>query len=195
MSWTNILIRDSVKKNKNKIEVLHHSCATFLVCLTVLYNDYKSLRAEMPGCGHAVTPMSLTDWCRRLLDEVPCLRLHDETFKETKHTIIPLEKMIVLNSLLDFITTVYLNRSNISRFISSCLSVIIKLYECFIYKLYLNELQLMFLTLTIKLLHDFFMSHFMAVSLQLHYWTINLPCINDCYDKVFAMFMLLFCTF
>ncbi|XP_030287815.1 E3 ubiquitin-protein ligase arih1l-like isoform X2 [Sparus aurata] len=33
-----------------------------------LCNDYKSLRAKM-SCGHAVTPMSLTDWCRRLLDQ------------------------------------------------------------------------------------------------------------------------------
>ncbi|XP_073331270.1 uncharacterized protein [Pagrus major] len=30
--------------------------------------DYKSLRAKM-SCGHAVTPMSLTDHCRRLLDK------------------------------------------------------------------------------------------------------------------------------
>ncbi|CAK6952979.1 uncharacterized protein LOC128384021 [Scomber scombrus] len=31
-------------------------------------NDYKSLRALM-SCGHSVTPMSLTDWCRYLLDQ------------------------------------------------------------------------------------------------------------------------------
>ncbi|XP_056225851.1 uncharacterized protein LOC130164883 [Seriola aureovittata] len=30
--------------------------------------DYKSLRARM-SCGHTVTPMSLTKWCRRLLDK------------------------------------------------------------------------------------------------------------------------------
>ncbi|XP_028285221.1 probable E3 ubiquitin-protein ligase ARI7 [Parambassis ranga] len=30
--------------------------------------DFKSLRARM-SCGHAVTPMSLTKWCRRLLDQ------------------------------------------------------------------------------------------------------------------------------
>ncbi|XP_029310939.1 uncharacterized protein LOC115023820 [Cottoperca gobio] len=40
----------------------------FLCC------DYKSLRAKM-SCGHAVTPMSLTDWCRHLLDD------GDTTFK------------------------------------------------------------------------------------------------------------------
>ncbi|XP_030287816.1 probable E3 ubiquitin-protein ligase ARI5 [Sparus aurata] len=40
--------------------------------LDFLCNDYKSLRAEMP-CGHAVTPTSLTDWCRRLLDEGECV--------------------------------------------------------------------------------------------------------------------------
>ncbi|XP_075948749.1 putative E3 ubiquitin-protein ligase ariadne-2 isoform X1 [Anarhichas minor] len=34
-------------------------------------NDYKSLRAKM-SCGHAVTPMSLTHWCRRQLDEGEC---------------------------------------------------------------------------------------------------------------------------
>ncbi|XP_073330746.1 uncharacterized protein [Pagrus major] len=33
-----------------------------------LCNDYRSRRAKM-SCGHAVTPMSLTDWCLRLLDE------------------------------------------------------------------------------------------------------------------------------
>ncbi|XP_053199579.1 E3 ubiquitin-protein ligase RNF144A-like isoform X1 [Scomber japonicus] len=33
-----------------------------------LCNDYKSLRALM-SCDHSVTPMSLTDWCRYLLDE------------------------------------------------------------------------------------------------------------------------------
>ncbi|XP_073330807.1 E3 ubiquitin-protein ligase RNF19A-like [Pagrus major] len=36
--------------------------------LDFLYIGYKSLRAKM-SCGHAVTPMSLTDWCRRLLDQ------------------------------------------------------------------------------------------------------------------------------
>ncbi|XP_068584460.1 E3 ubiquitin-protein ligase RNF19B-like [Cebidichthys violaceus] len=36
--------------------------------LDFLCNDYKSLRAKM-SCGHAVTPMSLTHWCRRQLDE------------------------------------------------------------------------------------------------------------------------------
>ncbi|KAE8279241.1 hypothetical protein D5F01_LYC22827 [Larimichthys crocea] len=39
--------------------------------LDFLYNDYKSLRAKM-SCGHAVTPMSLTDWCHHLLDEGDC---------------------------------------------------------------------------------------------------------------------------
>ncbi|XP_067436810.1 probable E3 ubiquitin-protein ligase RNF144A-A isoform X1 [Thunnus thynnus] len=33
-----------------------------------LYIGYESLRALM-SCGHAVTPMSLTDWCRHLLDQ------------------------------------------------------------------------------------------------------------------------------
>ncbi|XP_044197022.1 uncharacterized protein LOC122973509 isoform X3 [Thunnus albacares] len=32
---------------------------------------YKSRRALM-SCGHAVTPMSLTDWCRHLLDQEVC---------------------------------------------------------------------------------------------------------------------------
>ncbi|KAI3376348.1 hypothetical protein L3Q82_016832 [Scortum barcoo] len=36
--------------------------------LDFLCNDYKSLRALM-SCGHAVTPMSLTDWCHWQLDE------------------------------------------------------------------------------------------------------------------------------
>ncbi|XP_044039329.1 probable E3 ubiquitin-protein ligase RNF144A-A isoform X1 [Siniperca chuatsi] len=35
------------------------------------YNDFKSLRAKM-SCGHAVTPMSLTNWCRRLLEKGEC---------------------------------------------------------------------------------------------------------------------------
>ncbi|KAM3590487.1 uncharacterized protein V6R79_010873 [Siganus canaliculatus] len=36
--------------------------------LDFLCEDFKSLRAAM-SCGHAVTPMSLTKWCRRQLDE------------------------------------------------------------------------------------------------------------------------------
>nr|XP_040038934.1 E3 ubiquitin-protein ligase ARIH2-like [Gasterosteus aculeatus aculeatus] len=36
--------------------------------LDFLCEDYASLRATM-SCGHAVTPMSLTAWCRRQLDE------------------------------------------------------------------------------------------------------------------------------
>ncbi|KAM8748284.1 E3 ubiquitin-protein ligase ARIH2-like [Acanthopagrus schlegelii] len=36
--------------------------------LDFLCMDYKSRRAKM-SCGHAVTPMSLTDHCRRLLDD------------------------------------------------------------------------------------------------------------------------------
>ncbi|XP_054457080.1 probable E3 ubiquitin-protein ligase RNF144A-A [Anoplopoma fimbria] len=39
--------------------------------LDFLCNDYKSLRAKM-SCGHAVTPMSLTDWCSHLLDQGEC---------------------------------------------------------------------------------------------------------------------------
>ncbi|XP_070710867.1 potential E3 ubiquitin-protein ligase ariadne-2-like [Pempheris klunzingeri] len=39
--------------------------------LDFLCNDYKSPRAKM-SCGHAVTPMSLTDWCSRLLDRGEC---------------------------------------------------------------------------------------------------------------------------
>ncbi|KAK5599068.1 hypothetical protein CRENBAI_026351 [Crenichthys baileyi] len=34
-------------------------------------SDYNSLRAEM-SCGHAVTPDSLTQWCRSQLDEGIC---------------------------------------------------------------------------------------------------------------------------
>ncbi|XP_039899509.1 probable E3 ubiquitin-protein ligase ARI8 [Simochromis diagramma] len=36
--------------------------------LDFLYEGFKSLRAQM-SCGHAVTPTSLTNWCRRLLDQ------------------------------------------------------------------------------------------------------------------------------
>lgn len=39
------------------------------VRLLVEYYGYRSLKARM-SCGHAVTPMSLTRWCRRQLDEV-----------------------------------------------------------------------------------------------------------------------------
>ncbi|XP_030287832.1 uncharacterized protein LOC115590568 isoform X1 [Sparus aurata] len=42
-----------------------------LEALLILCKDYKSLRAKM-SCGHAVTPMSLTDHCRRLLDQRQC---------------------------------------------------------------------------------------------------------------------------
>uniref|UniRef100_A0A3P8PBS9 RING-type domain-containing protein n=1 Tax=Astatotilapia calliptera TaxID=8154 RepID=A0A3P8PBS9_ASTCA len=36
--------------------------------LDFLCEDFKSRRAQM-SCGHAVTPTSLTNWCRRLLDQ------------------------------------------------------------------------------------------------------------------------------
>ncbi|RVE60474.1 hypothetical protein OJAV_G00181090 [Oryzias javanicus] len=36
--------------------------------LDFYYEGFDSPRAEM-SCGHAVTPMSLTNWCRRLLNE------------------------------------------------------------------------------------------------------------------------------
>lgn len=36
--------------------------------LDFLYEEFASRRARM-SCGHAVTPMSLTNWCRRLLNE------------------------------------------------------------------------------------------------------------------------------
>ncbi|KAM3590569.1 uncharacterized protein V6R79_012069 [Siganus canaliculatus] len=36
--------------------------------LDFLCEEFESLRAAM-SCGHAVTPMSLTQWCRRQLDE------------------------------------------------------------------------------------------------------------------------------
>ncbi|KAM6949561.1 uncharacterized protein FYW47_015944 [Aplochiton taeniatus] len=37
--------------------------------LDPLDDDDNNLRAEM-SCGHAVTPESLTGWCRSLLDQV-----------------------------------------------------------------------------------------------------------------------------
>lgn len=46
----------------------HASVFTFL-CITVLCEGYTSRRARM-SCGHTVTPMSLTVWCQRQLDEV-----------------------------------------------------------------------------------------------------------------------------
>ncbi|XP_074480711.1 E3 ubiquitin-protein ligase ARIH2-like [Sebastes fasciatus] len=36
--------------------------------LDFYYEDFKSLKAKM-SCGHAVTPMSLTQWCYYLLDD------------------------------------------------------------------------------------------------------------------------------
>lgn len=46
----------------------HASVFTFL-CITVLCEGYTSRRARM-SCGHTVTPLSLTLWCQRQLDEV-----------------------------------------------------------------------------------------------------------------------------
>ncbi|KAI9543273.1 hypothetical protein NQZ68_011922 [Dissostichus eleginoides] len=46
--------------------------------LDFLCEDYKSLRAKM-SCGHAVTPMSLTIWCRHLLDSGECKFLCGQT--------------------------------------------------------------------------------------------------------------------
>lgn len=40
-----------------------------LLCTSVSDDDCNSLRAEM-SCGHAVTPGSLTEWCRSQLKEV-----------------------------------------------------------------------------------------------------------------------------
>ncbi|XP_051285268.1 uncharacterized protein LOC127379554 isoform X2 [Dicentrarchus labrax] len=39
--------------------------------LDFLCNEYPGPQAKM-SCGHAVTPMSLTDWCRWLLDQTDC---------------------------------------------------------------------------------------------------------------------------
>ncbi|XP_029941778.1 putative E3 ubiquitin-protein ligase ARI6 [Salarias fasciatus] len=36
--------------------------------LDYCYEEFKSLKAKM-SCGHGVTPSSLTNWCRRLLNE------------------------------------------------------------------------------------------------------------------------------
>ncbi|GLD58491.1 probable E3 ubiquitin-protein ligase ARI8, partial [Lates japonicus] len=36
--------------------------------LDFLCEGFRSRRALM-SCGHAVTPMSLTNWCRRLLEQ------------------------------------------------------------------------------------------------------------------------------
>ncbi|XP_039996360.1 probable E3 ubiquitin-protein ligase ARI8 [Xiphias gladius] len=41
--------------------------------LDFLCEGFKSRRALM-SCGHAVTPMSLTNWCRRLLNQCPGCR-------------------------------------------------------------------------------------------------------------------------
>uniref|UniRef100_A0A3B4TQL8 RING-type domain-containing protein n=1 Tax=Seriola dumerili TaxID=41447 RepID=A0A3B4TQL8_SERDU len=58
------------------ISVAFCVCVCVCVCVTVspcfssvLYEGFKSRRALM-SCGHAVTPTSLTNWCRRLLDQV-----------------------------------------------------------------------------------------------------------------------------
>ncbi|XP_041842397.1 uncharacterized protein LOC121640658 isoform X4 [Melanotaenia boesemani] len=37
-------------------------------CLDFLYEGFSSRRAQM-SCGHAVTPISLTNWCMKLLEE------------------------------------------------------------------------------------------------------------------------------
>ncbi|KAM8747859.1 uncharacterized protein AB9X84_015739 [Acanthopagrus schlegelii] len=79
-----------------------------------LGNDYKSLRAKM-SCGHAVTPMSLTDWCGWLLEQGEC-RFEcgncdrEWSFEEvckmallTPEEVEEFEKKIFLNAAKDFL--------------------------------------------------------------------------------------------
>ncbi|KAK2863047.1 hypothetical protein Q5P01_002580 [Channa striata] len=65
-------IRDViVKPAKEKCYNPHDPTLKFVDAdddLDFLCEDFQSRRALM-SCGHAVTPMSLTNWCRRLLDE------------------------------------------------------------------------------------------------------------------------------
>nr|XP_046237251.1 E3 ubiquitin-protein ligase ARIH2-like [Scatophagus argus] len=58
-------------------------------------NDYKSLRAKM-SCGHAVTPMSLTSWCRRLLDEGECKFVCGQTNCDVQWSFDEVCKMALL---------------------------------------------------------------------------------------------------
>ncbi|XP_047447182.1 uncharacterized protein LOC125011816 [Mugil cephalus] len=54
-----------------KCDIFESSIKGQLLCVcvsSVLCEGFESPRALM-SCGHAVTPMSLTKWCRRLLDE------------------------------------------------------------------------------------------------------------------------------
>lgn len=55
----------------NCVAMIHHilELIYLLFCASVSEEDDDSLRAEM-SCGHAVTPDSLTQWCRSQLDEV-----------------------------------------------------------------------------------------------------------------------------
>ncbi|XP_037615278.1 probable E3 ubiquitin-protein ligase RNF144A-A [Sebastes umbrosus] len=63
--------------------------------LDFLYEDFKSLRAKM-SCGHAVTPMSLTNWCNRLLDEGRCKFVCGQTGCDVEWPFEEVRKMALL---------------------------------------------------------------------------------------------------
>lgn len=71
MSWTVSLqtMNSTFTGLQIMLSRVYNSNAIFHVSLIVLYEDFKSLRALM-SCGHAVTPMSLTNWCLSLLNQV-----------------------------------------------------------------------------------------------------------------------------
>ncbi|XP_049922555.1 uncharacterized protein LOC126403807 isoform X1 [Epinephelus moara] len=65
--------------------------------LDFLCDDFKSLRAKM-SCGHAVTPMSLTNHCRRLLDEGECRFVCGLPRCDVEWTYEEVRKMALLTS-------------------------------------------------------------------------------------------------
>ncbi|XP_033507895.1 E3 ubiquitin-protein ligase RNF19A-like [Epinephelus lanceolatus] len=65
--------------------------------LDFLCEDFKSLRAKM-SCGHAVTPMSLTNHCRRLLDKGECRFVCGLPRCDVEWTYEEVRKMALLTS-------------------------------------------------------------------------------------------------
>ncbi|KAJ4948546.1 hypothetical protein JOQ06_020079 [Pogonophryne albipinna] len=89
--------------------------------LDFLCEDYKSLRAKM-SCGHAVTPMSLTIWCRYLLDSGECNLVCGQTDCDVEWPFEEVCKMALLTEeeLEYFEKTVFSNAAKDYLGVKSC---------------------------------------------------------------------------
>ncbi|KAK5858704.1 hypothetical protein PBY51_002825 [Eleginops maclovinus] len=89
--------------------------------LDFLCEDFKSLRAKM-SCGHAVTPMSLTLWCRCLLDRGEYKFVCGQTDCDVEWSFEEVCKMALLteDQIEYFEKTVFSNASKDYLDVKSC---------------------------------------------------------------------------